>query len=710
MEKRLPLAVGTVLQGHYRILRQLGHGGFGAVYEAVDDDLKLSFALKETFYAADEDLRNAFKREARMLASLSHEAFPRVTHYFTEGDGCFLVMELIHGDDLDKLLSHRVAPFEQEQILVWADQILDALEDLHERKIIHRDIKPSNLKLTPKGKIKLLDFGIAKGALEGETTILTTVGSLAAATLQYAPIEQVLKASQQHQMMLSVVSADKVMESLRHGTDAASDLYALAATLYQLLTKQLPADAPTRAIAVWSGQADRLIPAHQVNPNVSVKVSDVLQKAMRLDKSERYQTAAEMRRILKEVVKPNPPANFVLPETVKAVENFVPPPVQNPPPVQAESFQPNLNTEVTRLRQTLQPVLKPKKSFGSYAAVIGLPLLILTFIGFGLFFFTNLSTKFKPSPLKGNFELTQTLTAQNGELYDLQFSPDGKTFLSSGYITDVLIWSTSNGLIKETLSSANSSVRSTAFSHNGNYFAFSKKDYSGGKNNLIIRRTDSGSEVIIFSTDSVFDPIEQIKFSPDDNFIYYVQEEANVVKSYKIPTLGGKPELLNFNLDKSVFSPDGRFIASANEANKQLIIRETASGNQIQALSLGNTDLRKTTAFSPDGKMFAADDGYTGYRVLSDIDIWEISSGEKKSTLKGEVGVVSGVVFSPDGKVLASGNSSDKTIKIWDAANGNLLQTLTGHNDSIVGLAFSPDGKTLISSSLDNTIKVWSLK
>src|SRR5690349_9370058 len=112
MEKRLPLAVGTILQSRYRIVRQLGHGGFGAVYEAADDELGLSFALKETFYASDEDLRQAFRREARMLASLSHDAFPRVTHYFTEGNGCFLVMELVQGDDLDKLLSKRAAPFE----------------------------------------------------------------------------------------------------------------------------------------------------------------------------------------------------------------------------------------------------------------------------------------------------------------------------------------------------------------------------------------------------------------------------------------------------------------------------------------------------------------------------------------------------------------------------------------------------------------------
>ncbi|MBS1793755.1 MAG: serine/threonine protein kinase [Acidobacteria bacterium] len=318
MEKRLPLPAGTVLQGRYRILRSLGHGGFGAVYEAVDDELGLSFALKETFYAFDDDLRQAFRREARMLASLTHEAFPRVTHYFTEGDGCFLVMENIPGDDLDKLLTRRGAPFDTEEVLDWADQLLDALEDLHQGGIVHRDIKPSNLKLTPKGKIKLLDFGIAKGALEGDTTILTTVGSLAAATLQYAPLEQVLKASPQYQMMLSVINSDLVARIVDQGTNPASDLFALGATLYQLLTKQLPTDAPTRALAIWSGQSDRLPAPNLVNPRLPAAVSDALLIAMRLDRDTRFQSAAAMRRALRSAAEN--PVPFVPAPTEPAVQ------------------------------------------------------------------------------------------------------------------------------------------------------------------------------------------------------------------------------------------------------------------------------------------------------------------------------------------------------------------------------------------------------
>src|SRR5712675_2644400 len=120
------LTDGTVLQGRYRIVRQLGQGGMGAVYEAVDERLDTTVALKETF-SIDDRLRRQFEQEARLLAQLHHPALPKVSDYFTDGDRAFLVMQFIAGDDLAQIIAKQPGPFPRNQVVAWADQLLDAL-------------------------------------------------------------------------------------------------------------------------------------------------------------------------------------------------------------------------------------------------------------------------------------------------------------------------------------------------------------------------------------------------------------------------------------------------------------------------------------------------------------------------------------------------------------------------------------------------------
>src|SRR5712672_2018822 len=188
--RMLMLAPNAILQDRYRIVRQLGAGGMGAVYEAVDDRLQATVAIKETF-SVDDRLRRQFEQEARLLAQRHHPALPRVSDYFTENGRAFLVMQFIAGDDLAQIISQQPGPFPRAQVIAWADQLLDALIYLHtqDRQIIHRDIKPHNLKVTASGQIALLDFGLAKT----QTTDLSgnSSSSIFGYTRRYSPLEQI---------------------------------------------------------------------------------------------------------------------------------------------------------------------------------------------------------------------------------------------------------------------------------------------------------------------------------------------------------------------------------------------------------------------------------------------------------------------------------------------------------------------------------------
>jgi serine/threonine protein kinase len=272
----MTLVSGSVVHNRYRIEQLLGSGGMGAVYRAYDMRLHQLVAVKENIGTipgvrsdVNEARRRQFEREASVLASLHHPNIPGVVDHFVTAEGNqYLVMDYIDGEDMAQILVQK-GPLSETEAIAWIGQVCNALGYLHRHNppIVHRDIKPQNIKVTPKGQVFLVDFGIAK---VGGTDSKTTKGALSV-TPGFSPPEQ-------YAMI---------------GTDIRSDIYSLGATVYALLTGQVPPDS----VSLQSGEV-QLVPPRQMNATISSTVQQAVLKAMETRRSDRTQTVTEFWRML----------------------------------------------------------------------------------------------------------------------------------------------------------------------------------------------------------------------------------------------------------------------------------------------------------------------------------------------------------------------------------------------------------------------------
>lgn len=487
---------------HYKILRKLGAGGMGVVYEAEDTKLGRRVALK---FLPDESRRDGqalerFLREARAASALSHSSICTI-HAIEDSDGrTFISMELLEGKSLDKVLS--AGPLLVSRTIEIGIQLADALDAAHKKGIVHRDIKPANIFVTESGSIKILDFGLAK-LLPGSkdessgntidanaTAALLTSPGMAVGTIQYMSPEQ--------------ARGEEI--------DARSDLFSLGAVLYQMLTGKQAFPGSTSAVVFDNILHNAPASPVELNAEVPPELERILDKAMEKDRETRYQVAAEMRADLKRLQRQldsgSRPASGQKSAPRAAVGSEIPPSASSSAAPSAALASSSVIVAVARQHKL--------------STALGLTgvLLVVATASYGVYSFLLSSQRI---PFE-HFSITKL--TNNGQVHLATISPDGK------YLLHVLdengpqsLWllHIPTGSNTQVVPPMATNYKGLTFSPDGNYIYFVRRDESeqtlsslyhapvlGGSPQLIVRDVDS-----------------PITFSPDGHHFAFLREDGS---------------------------------------------------------------------------------------------------------------------------------------------------------------------------------------
>jgi serine/threonine protein kinase/Tol biopolymer transport system component len=276
------LSPGALL-GHYKVIRRLGQGGMGVVWEAVDQKLGRHVAVKVLTEATRDSSAalERFWREARAASALNHPGICTIHELDESAETPFIVMELMEGNSLEKLYRGRAMPY--PKLLEMGVQLADALDAAHRKGILHRDIKPANIFITNSGQAKLLDFGLAK---------LDSAGASADASTAVRPLSD-------SKSTMGTVAYMSPEQARGEPLDTRSDLFSLGVVLYEMATGRHPFPGATTAVVFNRILNESPVAPISLNPQLPVEFESILNKALEKDRELRCQSAAELRADLK---------------------------------------------------------------------------------------------------------------------------------------------------------------------------------------------------------------------------------------------------------------------------------------------------------------------------------------------------------------------------------------------------------------------------
>jgi WD40 repeat protein len=661
----------SLLKGRYRILTQVGTGGFGAVYKARDTfvsgqgtDLIAIKQVNLRGLTSQEviEATDGFHREVLLLSNLEHVNLPQIYDSFTDPEHWYLVMDFIEGETLEQYLRNttpssspaKTRSLPLDEVFSIALQLCHVLHYLHTRQppIIFRDLKPANVMRAPEGNLYLIDFGIARQFKPGQAKDTMPFGSPG-----YAAPEQYGKAQ----------------------TTPQSDLYSLGALLHQLLSGEDPAEMPFR-----------FAPLCLYGTAGLAELEALIMRMVDMDPGKRPASTAEVKEEMRRIVM------FRMLRTHEGPRIWRPGQPQDlPAEFPPAPWQTITSGSGQQQQQVHVPQAGPSRRKVLLGGLLAGAALVAGTEGL-LWLLQNSGPRLGPAapvlkPVPTQRQLAQVVyRGHAGIVWSVAWSPDGQFIASTSDDNTVQVWQAANGMSRAGYEP--SSGHAAAWSPHGRLIAFT----NGGA----VLGWDPFSSTTQFSY--AVDPkgTWSVAWSPDGERIA-VGSHSGV-------------EILNVANGQSVFkhdrpyaevkavtwSPDGRYIAWGSSSYNTVEVWKVATNRRAYIYYAPGKDNPVAIAWSPDGK-------YLAFGGAGGVRIWETAAWSPVYTFSWSGQKVEAVAWSPDSKHFATAGSLDPTVYVIDVTNPWHPYTFSGHSSGVESLAWSPDGKRIASGGRDHTVQVW---
>jgi WD40 repeat protein/predicted Ser/Thr protein kinase len=693
--------------GDYELLEEIARGGMGIVYKARQKSLDRIVALKMLLFGpqASPEFAKRFRAEAVLAASLQHPNIVTIHEVGVHEGQQFFVMDYVAGPSLARLVGHE--PLPAPRAAGYLKTVAEAIHYAHERGILHRDLKPSNVLMDAHDQPRVTDFGLAR-RFEGDSQVTLTGQVLGSPN--YIPPEQAL--------------------GRRGRVSRQSDVYALGAMLYHLLTGRPPFQGETLTDTLQQVLNTEPLAPRLLNPSAPRDLETICLKCLEKEPARRYATAQALADELDRFLNGQPvlarpigradkvwrwcrrqPVRAALSgalvlaigcgligvtwqwrradrerATAQANEWLA---LRHAYAGDMNGVQRSLEEgDLGRARQILDKY-RPGQA--------GTSALRIPKAGHDL---RGWEWRYLWAQCRSDeqFKLTQ----QSRAFVNLALSPDGKVLAARRSDGSIDLWDWETRHPTGTLP-ARSWPLAMAFVPGGKLLAAA----DGDTNDPVVNFWDVTTRQIV-RTIRQRSSVTSLAFSPDGAWFatYDLEPRLRVWSVSSGTTVKDIPTRQAVNRESRIplFSPDGATLA-LGEMDNRILLLGLKTGQTIEIPSPAEGNAVTALAFSPDGRLLASGHGYSDGAIY----LYNALTGAYIGSLEGHRGWVSKLVFAPDGQRLYSA-SADQTIRVWDPAQKREIDRLRGHTGGLSGLALFPDGRALASCAADGSVRVWDLK